>query len=551
MHTLRSYLPWQNFNEFFVSIVYFVQGSAGITAIASALILREEMGLDFYQIGLIGVAGTLPWSIKPVFGLLTDLVPIGMFRRKPYLHIGPLMGFLGYLGIALYGNTFEGFFLCLIFANLGLSLTDVATDGFVVEESNDENVTRIQGLTQVSIRVAAFMTSFFSGLLIYAEILTPHQMYLLAAGFPLITFAASFYIREQSVEDWALLEPKTEDSMTLETTYEHYKTKKTDLQVFTPGYIMALIVIFVLIVTNLVFGQQLDDVIQGVIPGFSRTYFTVTIWLLFFVWMAGYFGKLVKLKLTTSMIFIAILFILLWRFNPGTGASMFFFVKDTLGIDEKTLGFMDTVAQIGSLLGVFLAVKIFDKIPLRTLLTMTVIVASAFGLTSFAVTRPEIGELLGNTALIGWAGMIIASPVYFFDSLFQYLIAGQEYVGAWAAVYQLSAMEKFLYAKSIVDELVFMIAYIPLLKLAVLICPKRAEATNYAIIASIMNIGLALSAWTSGFLYNTFMGWYHPGVDVSTVQVDVIELLIWVNVITSLFCLFVIPFLKTDRFHKE
>ena len=96
-----------------------------------------------------------------------------------------------------------------------------------------------------------------------------------------------------------------------------------------------------------------------------------------------------------------------------------------------------------------------------------------------------------------------------------------------------------------------MIAYIPLLKFAVMITPKRAEATNYSIIASIMNIGLAISAWLSGYLYNNLMTRLHPDLEITSIQVDVIEILIWINIITSLMCLLVLPFLKTKELVKE
>lgn len=534
--TLARLSPWQSFNEFFVSIVYFVQGSAGLTSIASAIILREQLGLDFYQMGLIGVASTLPWSVKPLFGLLTDLVPIRNFRRRPYLHIGPLLGFLGYLLIALYANSFESFFLALILANLGLALTDVATDGFVVEESNSKNAARIQGLTQASIRIAAFVTSFFSGLLIYSEILSPHQMYLVVAIFPLITFLASFFINEKKAD---------------ENNPEYSQTKKIDYSIFSAGYIASIVAIFTLIILNLVFGSQIDAYLAEQLLSLSRMYFTIFIWFLFGVWMVSYFTKLKKLNLTSSMIFLAILFILLWRINPGTGSSMFFYLKDTLLINEKTLGFIDTIAQLGSILGVILAVKIFDKIRLKKLLLITVLIAAVYGTTSFAVTHPDWGNWLGNLPVLSWVGAIVAVPVYFFDSLFSFLFLGEAFTNPLTAAFALSSMEKFLYIQSIFAELIFMIAYIPLLKFAVLITPKKAEATNFAIITSIMNVGLAISAWLSGYLYNYFMGFYYPDLPVTTVQVDIIDILIWINILSSATCLLVLPFLKTERFVKD
>src|SRR5690606_1278763 len=167
--------------------------------------------------------------------------------------------------------------------NLGLSLTDVATDGFVVEESDEKNAARIQGITQASIRMAAFITSFFSGLLIYAEVLTPHQMFLLVACFPLMTFLASFFIREKKVDSLSS-DPKPAASISLEAKAEYQQTKKFDVSVFTKGYIASLIVIFILIILNLVFGSKIDSLLAEHVPQLSRIYFTIAIWALFGVW---------------------------------------------------------------------------------------------------------------------------------------------------------------------------------------------------------------------------------------------------------------------------
>jgi MFS family permease len=548
--TLQRFIPWKSFNELFVSIVYFVQGSAGLTGIAMMIILREQLELDFLQMGMISAASILPWSIKPIFGILTDLVPIGKFRRRPYLHIGPLIAFIGYLLIAFYGHSFESFIIPLIFANLGLSLTDVATDGFVVEESDENNAARIQGITQASIRVASFMTSFFSGLLIYSELVSPHSMYLILAFFPLITFAASFYVKEKPVSELSLFEPAPENSISTESSLEHYQTKKIDNRIFTPAYISSLIIIFALLISNMVFSMQITEWLQTNMPALSPSYITVAIWLSFGVWMLSYFDKLKKLKLTSGMIYLAILFILLWRINPGTGNTLFFYVKDTLLINEKTLGFVGTVSQIGSIVGVILAVKYFDKIPLKKLLLATVVIAAVFSFSGFAITHPEWGEMIGSAPILSWIAMIIAAPVYILEACFNSLITGADWVSPFIAIAELSGMEKFLFLQGISEELIFMIAYIPLLKFAVLITPKKAEATNFAIIASIMNIGLALSAWLSGVLYNQFMIWWRPELEVTAIDVDMINLLIWINILTTLTCLIVLPFLKTKEFAK-
>jgi len=355
---------------------------------------------------------------------------------------------------------------------------------------------------------------------------------------------------------------------------------------------VSLVLIFVLIIGNTMWGENIDGFLTAHIPWLSASAVTTTIWSFYVIWMVSYFLKLTKLKLASPMIFVAILFILLWRINPGAGSAMFFYIRDNLQVNIKTLGFIDTIAQVGSIVGVLLAVKYFDKIKLKKLLLVTVLIAAAFGLTSFAVTRPEWATAIGANPIFSFFGTLVAVPVYFFDSLFQWLFAGAAWINpissamsftyfqsvlgtliavpvyffgsffqllfagaAWvnpiSSAMALTGIEKFLYLQSIFGELIFMIAYIPLLKFAVLITPKRAEATNYAIIASIMNIGLVISGVVSGLLYNTLMARYHPTLEVTSIQVDVIEILIWINIITSMMCLLVLPFLKTREFVRE
>ena len=507
-------------NEVFISLVYFVQGSAGIVGIASSLILRERLGLDFFQIGIISAASVIPWSIKPLYGLLTDLFPINGYRRKPYLHIGPLLGIFGFLYIAIYARDFSSFLLAIVFANIGFGLTDVATDGLVVEQSDSENVTKLQGLTQASIRIAAFFTSFFSGLLIYREIFTPFQMYYLAAVFPAFVFILSFFVKEKKI------------------------TKKIEHEakdLFSPLSIIAIVFIFIAIISNMIFPEFLSSRFY-----ISKTIISLILWSLFFVWMSMYFLKLKKLKLTTGMIFLAALFILLWRFNPSAGSPLFFYIKDTLGISEEKLGFIDTASQIGSILAVILSVKFFDKFNLKSLLGLTVIIGGLFGFLTFAITRSEIATAIGNNFLIEFLAKILAIPVYFFETLFSKIFS-EEFVGFFEKIKNITAIENFLFVQNFLSEMVYMIAYIPLLKFIVLICPKKAEATNYAVIASIMNIGLALSSYASGWFYEFFK---NPNLPKESIDLSAIEILIWINVGTSMLCLFVLPFLKID-FKKE
>lgn len=513
-HLCTLLWPFRSFNEFFIAIVYFVQGSGGITAIASSLLLHEELHLDFYQMGLIGAVSVVPWSVKPLYGILSDIFPIGGFRRRPYLHLAPFLAVGGYLAIALYAHDFVSFVVPLVIANIGLGFTDVATDGLVVEQSTEKTAGRLQGISQGSIRVAAFITGFFSGLLISRGIFTSHEMYFIAAALPALTFVASFFVREQRV------------------TRETAVIARSEL---SPAFIITLAAVFCAIIAHTVFPDYLAGVLH--IPGIAVT---LTVWGLFIAWMAAYFWKLKQAKLTTSFIFLAALFILLWRFNPGAGSPLFFYTKDTLGVSEEVLGFMDTAGNLGSILAVILAVRFFDKFNLKNTLLWTVVAAGLFGFSTFAVTRPELGMLIGDTFIIKALATLVALPVYFFEMLFS-AFAGGSWHAFWQTAWNLKPMEHFLYLQGFCAEVLFMLAYIPLLKLAVLITPKKAEATNFAVIASIMNIGLAATSFTSGWLYEYFK---NPALSADVIDVSAIEILVWINIVTSFACLLVWPWLK-------
>ncbi len=516
---LRRFSPLQSFNEFFIAWVYFVQGSGSIVGIAEALILREQLGLDFAQMGLIGAASIIPWSIKPLYGLLTDLVPIGKYRRRPYLHFAPLLAVAGYAWIALFAHDFTSFVIPLIVANVGLGITDVATDGFIVEQSTSENVTRLQGITQASIRIAAFFASFFSGFLIYRDILTPSQIFFIAALLPLGTLIFSFWIHEKPVNE------ADEDVARHE---------------LSPPFITSLIGIFLFVIANLAFPSFLPE-----LTGLSGIFWNVVAWGGFFVWMITYFWKLKKMKLTSGMIFIAMLFILLWRFNPGAGSPFFFYLKDDLGMGEETLGFVNTASQIAAILAVVLAVKYFDRFSLKRVLGYSVLIAGLFGVSAFAVTRVEIAEAIGSNMIVDFFATLIALPVYFFEALLS--LFASENGTFWQKAIELSPLENFLFVQSFIGELLFMIAYIPLFKLAVLITPKKAEATNFAVITAVMNIGLALSSYVSGILYE---GLKDTNLAAETIDLHVIEILIWINIATSLSALLVLPFLKEKEIMK-
>src|SRR5262245_58338562 len=68
----------------FFAAVYFAQGMWYLPNQALTIMLKER-GLSAGQVADFFLISTIPWLIKPLYGLVSDFVPLGRRRRKSYL----------------------------------------------------------------------------------------------------------------------------------------------------------------------------------------------------------------------------------------------------------------------------------------------------------------------------------------------------------------------------------------------------------------------------------------------------------------------------------
>jgi len=67
------------------AVVYFAQGMVYLPDQVLAIVLKER-GLSAGQLAAFTWITTIPWFIKPVYGLLSDFVPLfGTRRRSSFL----------------------------------------------------------------------------------------------------------------------------------------------------------------------------------------------------------------------------------------------------------------------------------------------------------------------------------------------------------------------------------------------------------------------------------------------------------------------------------
>jgi MFS family permease len=93
----------------FFAIVYAVEGigqaKAGILGQPLTYFLKETQHWDPVKISVSLSVLDIPWVIKPLWGAISDFVPLFGYRRRPYLILANIAGVLAFVGVALTRTT--------------------------------------------------------------------------------------------------------------------------------------------------------------------------------------------------------------------------------------------------------------------------------------------------------------------------------------------------------------------------------------------------------------------------------------------------------------
>src|SRR5262249_17566392 len=135
--------------------------------------------------------------IKPVYGLLSDFVPLFGRRRQSYLWVTSALAAAA--GVALGGGVEHTYWwlagLFTVMA-LGLAFTDVLVDALMVASGKPRGLTgAFQSVQWGAIQVASVLVGEIGGYL--AERRALSASFILAASFPLLCFAMTLgFVRE-------------------------------------------------------------------------------------------------------------------------------------------------------------------------------------------------------------------------------------------------------------------------------------------------------------------------------------------------------------------
>jgi len=345
-----AYLP--------VLLTYLCFGASMVTSIALLYFEKETLGLSPAEAAGIAFWLGLPWSMKMVVGVASDVRPILGSRRGAYLILGALCTLAGYAALATTVRTKSVYLAAALLVTIGYMVQDVVADALSVEIArNDEEIGQIQTLGRIATLTGGIAVGLPSGWL--AALVGPRGVFTCAMALPVIVALSVVFI------------PRWRDATAA-------AARAADVL----GGGRARLVLLVGL-GYAVFGVALE---MSGIAGAQEIVLVVSAALLSFL--------LTRMGVTRAVM-VAALVIFIFRATPDVGQGYSYWAIDRLGFDERFLGLL---AQVSSVLGL-VGLLVFRQTIVRRPVSFTLFWVIVAGTILYL---PNIGLFYG---LHEWLGI--------------------------------------------------------------------------------------------------------------------------------------------------
>lgn len=217
-----------------ILLVYFVQGILGLARLAVSFFLKDDLALSPAAVAALTGIASLPWTIKPIFGFLSDGLPLFGYRRRPYLILSGLLGTTAWLILATLAHTAWLATAMILLSSLSVAMSDVIVDSLVVERARKESQNdtgTLQSLCWGASAIGGLLTAYLGGLLL--EYTSTRAVFVVTATFPLIVSVVAWLITEEPV-------PESSNSPTVWNQIQQLKTAFSQRAIWMPALFLFL-----------------------------------------------------------------------------------------------------------------------------------------------------------------------------------------------------------------------------------------------------------------------------------------------------------------------
>ncbi|XP_044472370.1 probable folate-biopterin transporter 2 isoform X2 [Mangifera indica] len=146
---------------------------------------------------------SIPWIVKPLWGLLTDVLPIYGYRRRPYFILAGFLGVISMLVLSLLQNLHLALaVLSLTAGSTGVAIADVTIDACIAQNSisHPSLASDMQSLCTLCASIGALVGYSISG--IFVHLIGPKGVYgLMTIPYGLV-FLVGILLNEPQVPDF-------------------------------------------------------------------------------------------------------------------------------------------------------------------------------------------------------------------------------------------------------------------------------------------------------------------------------------------------------------
>lgn len=403
-----------------IPFVYFIAGATSLAGVATTFYYKDDLQLSIQQVQFLASISIIPWSIKPLYGLVSDVRPVFGLRRKPYLFLSGLLGASGYFSMATWVSSFWGAALASFISAMGFALADVIVDGIVAEKSKTQKEAgKLQSICRGALLVGALIVSYASGILV--ERIGARNVFFVTGALPLFTTIFALTVREGPLPD---------SCFSLKSVWRQFRS-----------------------------------------------------------------------ALTPALLWSA-LFLFLWRSTPTSGGAFSYYLIDELKFTPEFFGRLALVSNVTGIVGIVVFRKFLLNLRLKTFFFWLMVL-------SVVLSLPSIG------LVYKWYEFLGVSPQFF-------------------------AM-----ADTLIGGMLFELGFLPLLVLVARVCPKGIEATMFAVLASLMNIGLSVSD-LGGAALTTYFD-VHSATATAPADYTNLHIVMWIAILSSFLPMPLLPLLPETR----
>ncbi|KAK9673928.1 hypothetical protein RND81_12G199300 [Saponaria officinalis] len=186
-----------------ICLIYFTQGFRSFVWTAVSYHLKDSLKLSPSASQFVSSVAFFPWSIKPLYGILSDCIPIRGRRRTPYLIISTVLSLLPWPILGLNESMRTSKMPLMVFLtlqNIGSAMSDVVADAMIAEAVRSERAKfagDLQSVTWLAMALGGIFGSLLGGHAL--SDLQIETVFLLFAALPALQLMSCGMVKETPV----------------------------------------------------------------------------------------------------------------------------------------------------------------------------------------------------------------------------------------------------------------------------------------------------------------------------------------------------------------